>query len=89
MPDSSSRFPAWLIIGVAAVLAFPFGWGLGLVLAVLIAGREFGQLPAATIPLGLLGGLGLAFWPTIKPVTRLKLLTVGTFVFLVFAWLET
>jgi len=30
MPDSSSRFPAWLIIGVAAVMAFPFGWGLGL-----------------------------------------------------------
>jgi hypothetical protein len=66
-------------------MALPFGWGLGLVLALLIAGRDFGQLPAATVPVGLIASVGFALWPRIRPGTRLRILTAGTLLFLLIA----
>jgi len=79
----------WVIVAVAVVLALPFGWGLGLLGAYLIAGKNFGQLPAATVPLSIVAALVFAFWPTLKPGTRLTVMLAGSIAFIVFAWLVT
>jgi hypothetical protein len=69
------------------VLTLPFGWGLGLLVAYLIAGKNFGQLPAATVPLGIVAALVFAFWPTVKASTRLAVMFGGSVAFILFAWL--
>jgi hypothetical protein len=69
------------------MLAFPVGWGIGVLLAYIIAGKDFGQLPAATVPLGILAAIGFALWPSIEGTKRLKIMTAGTLIFLVLAWL--
>ena len=76
-----------LIVAAAVVMALPFGWGLGLFAAYLIAGKDFGQLPAATVPLGILGSVGFSLLPIAQPMTRLKILTAGAILFIAFAWL--
>ena len=74
------RVPSWVIVAAAVAMALPFGWGLGVLAADLVAGKEFGQLPAATVPLGILAALVFALWPSIAPGTRLKVLSIGTFI---------
>ena len=78
---------ARLIVAAAVVMALPFGWGLGLLAAYLIAGKDFGQLPAATVPLGILGSVGFSLSPIAHPMTRLKILSAGAALFVAFAWL--
>ena len=77
----------WLLTAATVVLALPFGWGLGLLLAYLIAGKNFGQLPAATVPLGLIAAIAFALWPRFKGGTRFTVMLVGAAVFSFFAWL--
>jgi len=79
--------PRWVIVTAAAVFALPFGWGLGVLVAVVIAGKDFGQLPAATVPLSLLGSVAFALSPSFKPSTRLKVMLGGSVAFIVLAWL--
>jgi len=81
------QLPAWLIVAAAVVLALPFGWGLGLLAAYVVAGRNFGQLPAGTVPLGIIAAVAFALWPSFSPSTRLKVTFLGSVVFVVFAWL--
>ena len=81
------QVPTWLIVAAAIVLALPFGWGLGLVAAYIVAGKNFGQLPAVTVPLGILAALAFALWPSFRPSTRLKITFVGSVTFILFAWL--
>jgi hypothetical protein len=81
------QFPAWLIVTAAVVLALPFGWGLGLLAAYVVAGKNFGQLPVATVPLGILAALAFALWPSLRPSTRLKVAFVGSVTAIIFAWL--
>ena len=77
-----------LIVGAAVIMALPCGWGLGVFAAYLIAGKDFGQLPAATVPLGILGSVGFSpLLPIAQPMTRLKILTAGAILFIAFAWL--
>jgi len=79
--------PSWLMVAAAAVLALPFGWGLGVLAAYLIAGKNFGQLPAATVPAGIIAALVFALWPSFQPRTRLVVMAAGTAVFLLLGWL--
>jgi len=51
------RVPPWAVVAAAVIAAFPFGWGLGVTSAYLIAGHDFGQLPALTVPLSIVGDL--------------------------------
>jgi hypothetical protein len=81
------NIPPWLTIAGAAVLALPFGWGLGVLLAYLIAGKNFGQLPAATVPAGIIAALIFALWPSFKPSTRFKVMLGGSVAFIVLGWL--
>lgn len=81
------KIPSWVTVTSAAVLALPFGWGLGVLLAYVIAGKNFGQLPVATVPVCLIATLVFAFWPSIKPSTRLKIMLGGSVVFIVLGWL--
>lgn len=69
------------------VLALPFGWGAGVLAAYAIGGQDFGQLPVATVPLGILGAVVFAVWPSVETNTRLKIMSAGTVIFVVFAWL--
>ena len=82
-----ARLPSWVMVTAAVVMAFPFGWGVGLLAAYIIAGKEVGQLPAATVPLGLLGALAFAVSPTAQPTTRFKILSAGAVLLVALAWL--
>ena len=79
--------PSWLIVSAAVLLAFPFGWGVGMLSALLIGGRNFGQLPALTAPLGIIAAIVFALWPSFKASTRFKVMLAGSVAFVFFAWL--
>lgn len=81
------RIPPWVTVAGAAVLALPFGWGLGVLLAYAIAGKNFGQLPAATVPAGIVAALVFALWPSFKPRTRLMIMLGGSVAFVIIGWL--
>jgi len=78
------QFPSWAMVASAVVMAFPFGWGLGVLVAYFMAGSNFGQLPAATIPIAIVAAIVFALWPSLKPSTRLAVLLVGTATFVFF-----
>ena len=75
----------WVTIAAAVFMALPFGWGLGVFLAYVLAGSSFGQLPAVTVPLGIVASLVFALWPSLAPRTRLTVLAAGTILFFLFA----
>jgi hypothetical protein len=79
--------PKWLLTAATVLLALPFGWGLGLLAAYLIAGKNFGQLPVATVSLGIIVAMVFAFWSSVKLTTRFTVMLVGTVAFILFAWL--
>jgi hypothetical protein len=55
-----------LSLGVLAA-AVPFGWGLGVVAAHLMAGHDFGQLLALTVPLCIVAAVAFALSPLLTP----------------------
>src|SRR5207247_3335998 len=57
------QLPSWAVVTVAVIAAFPFGWDLGVVAAYLLAGSDFGQLPALTVPLGIAAAIIFALLP--------------------------
>jgi hypothetical protein len=77
------RIPSWVLVTAAVIVAFPFGWGIGVFIAFLIAGRDFGQLPALTVIIGLAASIVFAVAPILTPAIRLTILLVGTGIFLV------
>jgi hypothetical protein len=72
----------WL---AALLLAFPCGWGLGVTAAYLVAGADFGQLPAFTVPVGILVALVFAVVPVLALERRVQALGVGTVLFVLLA----
>ena len=81
--------PSWVITGGALLMALPFGYGLGVTAAFVIAGNDFGQMPIVTVPLGIVVSMVFAIWPTIKAGIRLLVLSVGTAIFILIASLLT
>jgi hypothetical protein len=79
------RFAAWARIAAAAVLAVPFGWGLGVFIADVVGGRDFGQLPVLTVPLGIVAAVVFAFLPVFTPATRLTVMAAGCVLFILWA----
>jgi hypothetical protein len=82
------RILSALLVIAAVVLALPFGWGLGVFLAYAIAGPDFGQLPAGTIPIALIASIVFALLPSISAKTRFTVMAVGTAVFAFLAWMR-
>jgi len=76
------RIPSWILVIGAVLAAFPFGWGLGVFIAYLVAGKNFGQLPALTVPLGIIASIAFALARSLSPGTRLTIMAAGTVVFL-------
>ena len=76
------RIPSAILVTIAALLALPAGWGLGVALAYAVAGPDFGQLPALTVPISILAAIVFALSPSITASTRLAILaaTAGFFV---------
>ena len=83
------RIPAFLLVAGAVILALPFGWGLGVVIAYLIAGKEFGQLPAGTVPLAVTGSIVFALASSLSPMTRFVTMAVGTAAFVLMGYLTS
>jgi hypothetical protein len=81
------QVPTWVIVAATLLAALPFGWGLGVLAAYLIGGRDFGQLPVATVPLGLLAAFVLALWPGLPPAKRLKVMVAGAAASIIAMWL--
>ena len=67
----------------AVILALPFGWGLGVVLAYAIAGPQFGVLPALTIPIATAGAIAFVLASSMTAQTRLAIMAGGSAVFVV------
>jgi len=84
---NGSRIPQWLIVVGAVGAAIPFGWGVGVAAAYAIAGQDIGQLPAATVPIGILASMVFAIWPTVKAKMRFQILSLGALAFILLAWL--
>ena len=84
---SDMQIPPSVTVAAAALMALPFGWGLGVFAAYLLAGSNFDQLPIATVPIGIIAALIFAFWPTFAPLTRLKVTFGGTVAFALLGWL--
>ena len=75
------RIPTAILIVAAVVLALPFGWGLGVMLAYAIAGKDFGQLPAGTVPIAIAAAVAFAVLPSISPTVRFAVTAAGAAVF--------
>ena len=76
------RIPTWALVVAAVLAALPFGWGLGVVASYLIAGNDFGQLPALTVPLCMIAAVSFALSPLLTPGKRLACLVIGTGLFI-------
>jgi hypothetical protein len=77
------RIPSVLFVAAAVLLALPFGWGLGVVIAYAIAGPDFGQLPAGTVPLAIVAAIVFALSPRLSPKRRFAIMATGTAGFVV------
>jgi len=82
------RFPSWAVVTGAVIAALPFGWGLGVVVAYLIAGPNYGQLPALTVPVCLIASIAFALTPVLTPVKRLMILAIGAGLFILIGLLS-
>ena len=76
--------PRWIVVAVALLAAVPFGWLLGVAVAKLLIGPEFGVFPVLTIPLGWAGAIGFALAAKIDPWLRLAVLAIGTALLVLF-----
>jgi hypothetical protein len=81
------RIPSWLVVTAAVLAALPFGWGLGVFVAYLVAGPNFGQLPALTVPVSIVAAIVFASSSFVTPWTRLTIMLAGTALFLLIGWL--
>jgi len=81
------RIPPFVLIAAAAIFALPFGWGLGVAIAYLIAGPNFGQLPAGTVPLSIVASIAFALWPSLSPTIRFVAMAAGTVAFILLGYL--
>ncbi len=77
--------PSWLVVLAAVVLALPFGWGLGVLAATIVAGPDFGQLLALTVSIAIVVAVVFALLPIVRPGTRLAIMAGGTALFVVLA----
>ena len=80
------RNPSWLVLA-NLVAAVPFGWALGVVGALVVMGRNIGQLPVMTVPGGIVVGFIFAVWPRPKASTRFAILLSATVVLIFIGWM--
>ena len=76
------RLPSWAVVTAAVLAAVPFGWNLGVAAAYLLAGSDFGQLPALTVPLGIIAAIIFALLPLLSARKRLLIMVGGTGLFI-------
>lgn len=76
------RIPTWALVIASVLAALPFGWGWGVVASYLIAGNDFGQLPALTVPLCIIAAVAFALSPLLTPGKRLACLVIGSGLFI-------
>ncbi|MGH7270221.1 MAG: hypothetical protein ACREJ3_07290 [Polyangiaceae bacterium] len=79
------QIPTWAMVALAVLFAIPFGYGLGVVVASLVAGPDFGQLPALTVPIAIVASIVFALLPLVKAGMRLSIMVGGCFLFLLIA----
>jgi hypothetical protein len=65
-PSLSMRLPALIAQIVTLAVALPAGGYLGVFLALMFGGRDFGQLPIVTVPVGLVAATVFSVWPSIR-----------------------
>jgi hypothetical protein len=61
---------------------FPVQLGLGVTAAYLLAGPDFGQLPALTVPVAIIAAIVLALLPLLSARKRLLIMVAGTGLFI-------
>jgi hypothetical protein len=76
------QLPTWAVVTAAVLAAFPFGWGFGVSAAYMLAGCDFGQLPALTVPLGIIAAIIFALLPLLSARRRLLIMVAGTGLFI-------
>lgn len=70
---------SWLLIVAALLVALPFGFLLGMLIAWVVAGRStmVGMIPIMTIPPAVIAALVFALVPVFTAGTRLTTLAIG------------
>lgn len=64
-PDKHKKRRGKVITRILLVVAaIPFGCVLGVLIARVVAGRDFGQLPLMTVPIGIGASIAFAIWIT-------------------------
>ncbi len=71
----------------AALAAFPFAWFAGVIVARIIAGPDFGVLPAMTIPIVLVAALAFSLLPLARAKTRRDFMVGGAMASFAMMWL--
>ena len=71
----------------AVLAAFPLAWFVGVIVARIVAGPEFGVLPAMTIPIVLVGALIFSLVPIALPKTRRDIMVGAAAVSFAGMWL--
>jgi hypothetical protein len=74
--------PRWVVSGAALLAALPFGWCLGVLAAYVVSGSDFGQLPALTVPLGIVAAVIFARASVLTAPARLAIMVAGTALFI-------
>jgi hypothetical protein len=80
--DRRHATPFMALVTAAVVAALPFGWGLRVTAAYLVAGPDFGQLPALTVPVGIIAAIIFALLPLLSARKRLLMMVGGTELFI-------
>ena len=83
----TDRIPSWIPVIGAVIFAIPFGGGLGVLAAYLIAGSNFGQLPLMTVPLCIAVAVAFAAVPRFKAWTRFAVMAGATALFMLAAYM--
>jgi hypothetical protein len=81
------RIPSRVLVTAAVLAAFPFGWGLGVFVAYLVAAKNFGQLPALTVPLCIIAAIVFALGRFAQSGHTPHDYAAETLVFLLLGWL--
>jgi hypothetical protein len=80
------RIPSAILVAAAAILALPFGCGFGVLLAYIVAGTNFGQLPALTVPISIVAAMVFAFTSSVSAHWRLAVMAGGAAAFVAWAF---
>jgi hypothetical protein len=79
------RMSSVFFVVAAVIMALPFGFSLGVLIAYAMAGPMIGQLPMLTIPIATIASIVFALVPWLSARARFAVMAAGTILFVLIA----